>query len=151
MENKIEQTAANYIRLIPLLFSKLGDPNNGASARKTPADLTHLQIHILEDMFHREDGLTMTQLAKNIRVSKQQLTPLVAKLEEKDYVDKFPDPADKRAVRLTLTDKGRAVVNVRWEQAHRDLCGQMEDLNEEDLADLDYSITKIKRILSRLD
>jgi DNA-binding MarR family transcriptional regulator len=83
MDPKIDQIAGDYIRLIPMLYRKLDKPTQNAAARKVPSELTHLQYHILEEMFQQNEGSSMTQLAKSIRISKQQLTPLISKLEEK--------------------------------------------------------------------
>lgn len=151
MDPKIDHIAADYIRLIPLLYRKFDKPIQNTTGWKAPSDLTHLQYHILEEMFHQKEGSSMTRLAKTIRVSKQQLTPLIAKLEDKSYVTKEPDSNDKRLVRLRLSEKGKSIVNQRWEGFHRELCDQIESLNEEDRIDLDFAITKITRILDRLE
>ena len=150
--NSIEQTAADYIRLVPLLFGKLDSSElRGELVGGGTPELTHLQIHLLEEMVHFEDGIAMTQLAGRIRISKQQLTPLVAKLEKRGYVARLPEPKDKRQVKLTLTAKGRSLVNRRWEALHRFLCGQLSRLGEEDRTDLHYAIVKMTSILGRLD
>jgi DNA-binding MarR family transcriptional regulator len=151
MDPRIDHIASDYICLIPLLYRKLDNPIHNTAGRKTTSELTHLQFHILEEMFHQKEGISMTQLAKMIRISKQQLTPLVSKLEEKSYVIKEPDNNDKRLVRLRLTEKGITIVSQRWEGFHRELCEQMARLNEEDRIDLDFAITKITRILDRLE
>lgn len=151
MEPKLDQMAAGYIQLIPLLYSKLDKPDRKQGGRKTPTELTHLQYHILEEMFNQMEGSSMTELAKTIRISKQQLTPLISKLEEKGYVIKVTDPKDKRLVRLRLTEKGKTHVSKRWEAFHRDLCDQISRLNEEDRLDLDFAIAKITRIVGRLE
>lgn len=151
MDSKIDQMAADYIRLIPLLYRKFDRPTQNAAARKTPSELTHLQYHILEELFHQKEGSSMTQLAKTIRISKQQLTPLISKLEEHNYVMREPDTDDKRLVNLRLTEKGKETVSLRWEAFHRDLCDQMSRLDEEDRTDLAFAIGKITRILERLE
>ncbi|WP_246469628.1 MarR family transcriptional regulator [Cohnella nanjingensis] len=102
-----DRIAAGYIQLLPLLFAKLGKP------AKLPkrSDLTHLQYHILEELYHQRDGIAMTPLAMRIQISKQQLTPLIAKLEALQLVVKVPDPDDKRSFRLRLTEQGEQPVH----------------------------------------
>ncbi len=147
----IEQTAERLIQLLPLIYNKVNKPvEQQLPDQKKSSDLTHLQYHILEQLFHAEAGFSMTQLAKSIHISKQQLTPLVNKLEEKAYIIKMPDKNDKRRVRLGLTEKGNAAVKKRWEEFHRFLCGRISELHDDDLLDLDYAIAKIIRILGKL-
>jgi DNA-binding MarR family transcriptional regulator len=147
----IEQTAERFIQLLPLIYTKFNKPiAQPFPVQKKSSDLTHLQYHILEELLHAEAGFSMTQLAQIIHISKQQLTPLVNKLEEKAYIIKVPDAKDKRRVRLQLTEKGKAAVKQRWEEFHRLLCGRISELHEDDLLDLDFAIAKIIRILGKL-
>jgi DNA-binding MarR family transcriptional regulator len=113
--------------------------------------LTHLQFHILEALFHAKTGISMTELAQHLRISKQQLTPLIRKLEEKDYVIKEQDATDRRVVILTLTEKGKDIVKRRWKEIYRLFCDKLGKLSEDDLMDLDYAITKMIRIMDKLE
>jgi DNA-binding MarR family transcriptional regulator len=105
----------------------------------------------LEALFHAKTGISMTELAQHLRISKQQLTPLIRKLEEKDYVIKEQDATDRRVVILTLTEKGKDIVKKRWEEIYRLFCDKLGKLSEDDLMDLDYAITKMIRIMDKLE
>lgn len=93
----------------------------------------------------------MSLLAKHLHISKQQLTPLIAKLEEKECLTKQPDPQDKRQIGLSLTEKGRRIVSSRWESFHHELSQQLDRLSEEDRSDLGFCLEKMTRILRRLE
>jgi DNA-binding MarR family transcriptional regulator len=93
----------------------------------------------------------MTELAQHLRISKQQLTPLIRKLEEKDYVVKMQDSTDRRVVILMLTEKGKDIVKKRWEEIYHLFCDKLGKLSEDDLIDLDYVITKMIRIMGKLE
>jgi DNA-binding MarR family transcriptional regulator len=105
----------------------------------------------LEALFHAKTGISMTELAQHLRISKQQLTPLIRKLEEKDYVIKEQDATDRRVVILMLTEKGKDIVKKRWEEIYRLFCDKLGKLSEDDLMDLDYAITKMIRIMGKLE
>ncbi|WP_378947071.1 MarR family winged helix-turn-helix transcriptional regulator [Mesorhizobium sp. ANAO-SY3R2] len=49
-------------------------------------------------------------LAERLGVEAMTLSGLVDRLESKGYVERQPDPADRRAKLVTLTDEGEAVV-----------------------------------------
>jgi DNA-binding MarR family transcriptional regulator len=148
MSLKIEQIAANWIQLLPQFYNKMNKSN---TSQKKQSDLTHLQFHILEELFQEKVGISMTQLANNISISKQQLTPLMNKLEELGYVVRVKDDSDKRMTKINLSEEGKRIVSKRWEEFHAVLCDRIQTLSEDDLIDLDYSISKLNRIISRLE
>ena len=56
------------------------------------------------------EGSRITDMARRARITKQGMGQLVAELEEMGYVERRPDPADRRAKRVVLTAKGQAAV-----------------------------------------
>ena len=57
-------------------------------------------------------GTTVSTLAERAEMTKQAMGELVAHLEERGYVDRVPDPADRRAKLVRPTAKGRDVYRV---------------------------------------
>ncbi|MFD4703276.1 MarR family winged helix-turn-helix transcriptional regulator [Gottfriedia sp. NPDC058432] len=149
--NSNHQIAKKFIQLLPLVFNKFNKPSSKNSLKNKQSELTHLQSHILEELFQTVDGISITELAQNISISKQQMTPLIMKLEEKEYVSKIQDLNDKRSVKIILTEKGKNVVTKRWEDFYHIFCERIGQLDEEDLLDLDYSMHKIIKILGKLE
>lgn len=94
--------------------------------------------------FVRGDGLRLTKLAELAHMTKQSVGEIVDDLAARGYVERVPDPADKRAKLIRLTKRGEeaqahgfglfAEVEQRWmERYGRD---RIEDLREilEDVA-----------------
>lgn len=54
-------------------------------------------------------GTRVSVLAERAQVSKQAMAQLVAHLEAHGYVERVPDPADRRAKLVRTTARGRAV------------------------------------------
>lgn len=52
-------------------------------------------------------GTRVSVLADRAGMTKQSMAQLVAHLEEHHYVERVPDPADRRAKLVRLTDRGR--------------------------------------------
>lgn len=77
-----------------------------------------------------EDGLRLTDLAVRAGITAQSMGELVDDLESKGYLERRPDPDDRRAKRIYLTERGRynAVVakqaTVDVERGLIDLLGQ---------------------------
>jgi len=51
-------------------------------------------------------GIRMTDLAQNVFMSKPGLTAVADRLEQRGLLRRMSDPEDRRAIRLTLTDRG---------------------------------------------
>lgn len=92
--------------------------------------------------------LSPTQLLKGLMLSSAGMTGRLDRLEERGLVERRPDPGDRRAVLVELTDKGRELVdaavaaNTRAEGELLDGLGERE---AEALARL------LQRLLARLE
>jgi DNA-binding MarR family transcriptional regulator len=89
-----------------------------------------------------EDGMRLTELATFAGMTKQSIGEIVDDLAERGYVERFPDPDDRRAKLIRLTQKGEQAQGVgralfaKLEQRLGDRLGtdrvaQMRELLEE--------------------
>jgi DNA-binding MarR family transcriptional regulator len=62
--------------------------------------------------FLDKDGTQVSELARRAQVTKQSMAELVAHLERHGYVERVPDPADRRAKLVRATPRGREVYAV---------------------------------------
>lgn len=60
----------------------------------------------------RDDGIRVTGLAEQARITKQSASVLVEQLERAGYVARVPDPSDARARLVVLAARGRAAQQV---------------------------------------
>jgi DNA-binding MarR family transcriptional regulator len=58
----------------------------------------------------RPEGSRLTALARGANMSPQAMGELVDELEELGYVERKPDPTDRRAKLITLTPRGRQCI-----------------------------------------
>ena len=78
--------------------------------------------------FVRDDGMRLTRLADLAHMTKQSVGEIVDDLVERGYAKRVPDPADRRAKLICLTEKGKraqavgfglfAEVEARWAERH---------------------------------
>jgi len=73
-----------------------------------PLNLTVIEWYILRALYE-QDGQHASELARAVGRAATSFTPILDKLQQKDLVERRPDPTDRRAVRIYLTDKGRAM------------------------------------------
>ena len=91
----------------------------------------------------RKGDTSVRQLADHLHVAAAHVTAEIGKLEEAGLVEKTPDPADKRAVVVRLTDEGHRLLDR--------LAPILRDVNMSVLAGLSYEDMAIAhRFLSRM-
>ncbi|QSR27955.1 MarR family transcriptional regulator [Nocardioides aromaticivorans] len=56
-----------------------------------------------------DDGIRVTELAEQARITKQSASVLVDQLERCGYVERVPDPSDARARLVVIAPRGREV------------------------------------------
>ncbi|WP_328924395.1 MarR family transcriptional regulator [Streptomyces sp. NBC_00190] len=77
-----------------------------------PLGITPAQGRLLRLVSHYEDGQAprMADLAARLEVVPRAVTTLVDGLEAAECVRRAPDPANRRVIRIELTDTGRATL-----------------------------------------
>ena len=63
----------------------------------------------------RPHGVRLTDIAERSRITKQSVGEIVTNLEELGYVERVPDPDDKRAKLVRLTKHGQKAQDTAYE------------------------------------
>jgi DNA-binding MarR family transcriptional regulator len=98
-----------------------------------------------------EDGLRLSELASRAGMTPQSMGQLVDELEELGYVERRPDPSDRRAKRIHLTRKGRRSNQTEWKVIREVEDGLSQLLGEKRLNDLRTSLLRIIDELASVD
>lgn len=79
--------------------------------RMKPMDITRSQWWVLTGISrHGEEGITQTELANVLDLGKVALGGLIDRLEDRGFVARQPDVADRRIKRVLLTRKGHTIL-----------------------------------------
>jgi DNA-binding MarR family transcriptional regulator len=84
------------------LYDRLEEAGHGQLTRLHGAVIAHLD----------EDGTRATELARRSGRHKQVVGRIVDELEALGYVERRPEPADRRAKLVVPTERGRAVMRL---------------------------------------
>ena len=57
-------------------------------------------------MWTRAEGSRITELAELAQITQQSMSELVAEVERRGYVERIPDPTDRRALLVRRTERG---------------------------------------------
>ena len=91
---------------LQLVADRLAEP--WARVLKESADLTMVQYNVLRILRGAgADGLWAGELAERLITRSPDVTRIVDRLETRGLVRRSADPADRRAVRVHITDEGR--------------------------------------------
>jgi|SRR3954447_24082550 DNA-binding MarR family transcriptional regulator len=71
-------------------------------------DAAHLNVF----QYPGPQGARPSDLAARLRMTKQALSYLLRELERLGYLERLPDPADRRSKRVALTPRGTSAVRV---------------------------------------
>lgn len=108
------------------------------------------QVEILQRL-HAEPGLRVNDLADRHRLANNTVSVLVQQLVVAGLVARATDPADRRAVRLELTDSGRGMLT-DWQQAHeRRIDAALGRLSVADRTALVAALPALSRLVDELE
>ena len=69
-------------------------------------DIRSTHHPVVQSLFQHPEGVRSTQLAAWAHMTKQSIGELIDYLEAHGYVRRIPDPRDRRAHRVQLTERG---------------------------------------------
>ena len=132
----------------------------GSMTQEISADLSHDLFQILKRFLHLDlklkliDGLTrseqellimlvmnfdetkkvstVTEISNLLQITAAGVTQLINPLEKAGFIERLPDPHDRRIVRIGLTDKGKSESAVLIRDAEEKMVALANLLGEED-------------------
>lgn len=118
--------------------------------RRLDADgeLSAAQLSTLKMLL--EDGVRVGEIARNLGVKVPSATEQIIKLERAGLARREPDPDDSRAVRVTVTEEGRAAVDSANARRNAVMAGILASLSESDRAALAAALPVIGKINAAL-
>jgi DNA-binding MarR family transcriptional regulator len=125
MADKTPRADRLAAELLPQLSALTRALSRGAS------NLSRTQISVLRTL--RDEGpARISDLAAGERVAQPSMTTLVNRLERQGMVERSTDPADLRAVRVSITDAGREALATAVAEIEARLATQLGRLSGED-------------------
>ncbi|UOQ84945.1 MarR family winged helix-turn-helix transcriptional regulator [Gracilibacillus salinarum] len=134
------------LSVLPLLPKKLF----GTSPVVKKDGLHPSHFHVLR-MIEREEPIQMTFIAKKLDINKSNLTPIIQKLIEKDFIKKKKDAHDRRITYLEMTECGERYASEMKKELHQIVQGRFAKLTDEEKNELHRAFDSIHTILTKLE
>lgn len=107
-------------------------------------DVTPVQYGILACLW-LQDGQAPSQIAAALNLDGSTITGILDRLENKELLKRLPDPQDRRALRVVLTEDGKELqskLNKVVEESDRYVMEQLDDLEQEQLKNILQKISR---------
>jgi len=116
--------------------------------RQSDAGLTPSQLSALTSV-ERHGPLTLGDLAEHERVAPPSITKVVAKLEQRGFVARRPDAADRRVVHVSCTPAGGALLAHVRQRKDVWLAARLADLDDDQRARLAAALDVLDELTGR--
>ena len=99
------------------------------SGQLEPYGVSIPQLFVLTCLYD-ENGITLKEIGNRTLIDSSSMTVLVDKLENDKLVERQLDPEDRRAIRVYITDKGKAIaeelvkIGIRFNSELYDMLGE---------------------------
>lgn len=123
------------------------DLNSKKLVRK--CGLTTPQLVILKELALRE--LTGSELAKRISLSNATVTAIVDRMEKREWVMRRRDTSDRRRVYLSLTDKGRQLLETAPSSLQESFVRQLDKLEDWERSLILSSLQRVATMMNAQD
>ncbi|QZY54422.1 MarR family winged helix-turn-helix transcriptional regulator [Crassaminicella profunda] len=142
---ELKKLSEDLYHLFLHLHKKIFDPHEIIKNFSIPPS------HVKVIMYLRHNGTSsISGIAKNLTISRPNMTPIIDKLITEDMVKRYYDPNDRRIIRIELTDKAHEFIKEQEEKIKIDLGKKISSLNSEDLETLREHIVGITDIILKV-
>lgn len=138
---KRETECFEIIMMIKEIYSLM---NNHIGVGMKVSGLTNQQVMIIKILAHQKEK-TMTQLCKELSLTKATVSGIIKRLEEAGYIEKTKKESDKRNTYITLSDKGKVFAYSFKKDMDDSFCNVFKKLSIEDLTQIKYALKLLIR------
>jgi MarR family 2-MHQ and catechol resistance regulon transcriptional repressor len=149
-EDILEKVATDLLSIPPLIFREIRGKLIKTTLADIDVDITPLHFEIIR-LLEKEGKLHVTEIGNRLRIAKAQMTKLTDKLVDLKLVERQTDVTDRRTCIITLSPRGKAVLEEHRASIMNAIRETMRQLSDEDLRNLSNTLRKLQDILSKLN
>lgn len=139
------KTQELLLKLLPLWQNKIVRPFK----QILDDGITPEMYNCMQFLLWFDDGIAMTELSKTLRLPKQRMTKLADRLVREGFAARGSDSADRRIIRLALTDKARRYLEGVLSQDIESYKENFKSLDPQEMEEFQSAVETLFRILSK--
>ncbi len=153
MSDNLKRTADVYFDLFSIMMRY-----NHKVWRTSTLPLPANHFIVLVNLYNNDgEAITITQLAKQLSISKQQMSPIIDKLLKKELIEKKSLTKDRRFSYVRISDKG-----IKFMEEHRDeqkehfskwlvdIAGKDVLISDADIQKFDESVKVVNNMMKKM-
>ncbi|MGP4039813.1 MarR family transcriptional regulator [Gracilibacillus sp. D59] len=134
------------LTVLPILSKKMF----GTSPITKREGLYPSHFHVLH-IVEQTGRIQMAEIAKKLNINKSNLTPLIQKLMEKEFIVKIKDEKDRRITYIQMTENGKRFSEEKKQILYEIVQERFATLADKDKKALKEAFMTIRVIMSSLD
>jgi DNA-binding MarR family transcriptional regulator len=144
------RVALDLLSVPPLVFRMVRRRVVSTTLADSNVDIKLLHFEIMRVL--KDEGMMHpAKIGEKLLVAKAQMTHLIDKLVELEFVKRETGSNDRRTINITLTSKGNKVLEEQDNLVINALKENMSSLTDTELEDLSGSLRKLRDILIKLE
>ena len=106
--------------------------------------------HCIQMLRLNDDEVSMSEFARITKMPKQQMTKMVNKLIEHKFVERLPDPDDRRIVKLRITENALKYIDHFLEKEAAYYKNLFESMEKEDRENFAQALLTIHKVFDKM-
>lgn len=148
-EEILEKVAADLLSIPPLIFREIRRKLIKTTLADIDAGITPHHVEIIR-LLEKEGKLHVTEIGDRLQIARAQMTKLIDKLVDLELVERQTDVADRRTCIITLSLRGKVVLEEHRASIMNAIRETMGQLSDEDLQDLSDTLRRLQDTLAKL-
>jgi DNA-binding MarR family transcriptional regulator len=150
--NILDKAALDLMQIPPLIHRSVRRALAMTAALDPDLDLnvTHQQFEVIV-LLDDEETLQVAEIGRKLQIAKAQMTQVMDKLSELGLIERATNPADRRAINVSLSPRGKTVLEANKVRLRNAVKESMAALSDEELGQLSESLRKVQEIMAVID
>jgi DNA-binding MarR family transcriptional regulator len=147
--DSLGKVAVDLLSIPPLIFRIIRRKLVMTTMADIDIDIKLLHFEIMT-VLKEEGTLHVAEIGEKLRIAKAQMTHLIDKLVELDFVKREMNSIDRRTINITLTEKGSKVLEEQDNLVINAIRDNMSSLTGKELEALSHSLRNLRDTLFKL-
>ena len=143
MTDDLEESARKLLEVVPIIMQ---DIRSEMRSRRS-LDLTVPQFRVLA-FVNRNEGASLWQVAHHMGLTAPSTSRLVDGIIARDLMTREGHPADRRRVRLTVTDRGRVMLEASTQGTLSYLEDKLSGLDSDSRTVIDKAVEALRTVFA---
>ena len=142
--NSIDHIPNNLYILLLSLNRRVFNPNDALKSLNLPSSHAKVLFYLIHN-----GANPISKVAKDLSISKPNMTPIIDKLVNDGYVERYCDDNDRRVILIQTTPKALEFLKETQDYVKEIIKEKLSSLNDEDINTLSTSLESLLSVIKK--